>query len=508
MKKYFAYTRVSTVKQGEKGVSLQEQRYAIENYAKRNDLVIASWYEEKETAAKRGRPYFNQMIRLLKQGKADGVIIHKIDRSARNLKDWADLGELIDQGIEVHFANESLDLNTRGGRLSADIQAVIAADYIRNLREEIKKGFNGRIKQGLYPWPAPIGYVNTGGGKPKEPDPIKAPLIKRVFELYATGRYNLEGLAEEMYRLGLRNRNGKKVTINGLSIILNNPFYMGLIRLKNSGEIFPGIHQPIINKSLFDRVQAVLSGKFNGKVQRHDFLFRRLLSCQHCGYSLIGEMQKGYTYYRCHTRLCPTACIREEVIENKVIEKFSLIQFSEEELSYLKLKVAQLKEDWKTKKEAQITALSLHLNQIQERINRLTDAYIDRMIEKELFEERKTHLLMEKKSLEEKLAELRDNQRSVPDRLSKFLELAGNVYLSYKSAILEEKRDLLKIVTSNRLIDGKNIELMLTLPFQEVANRHNFSYGGAKRDRPRTVLDRLFERLYQYFTSEIKILQE
>jgi DNA invertase Pin-like site-specific DNA recombinase len=116
------------------------------------------------------------MLKLLRSGKAAGVMIHKIDRSARNMKDWAELGELIDGGIEVHFVNESLDLASRGGRLSADIQAVVAADYIRNLRDETRKGFYGRIKQGLYPLPAPIGYIDTGKGKPKELDPVRAPL--------------------------------------------------------------------------------------------------------------------------------------------------------------------------------------------------------------------------------------------------------------------------------------------------------------------------------------------
>lgn len=75
---------------------------------------------------------------------------HKIDRGARNLKDWANLGDLIDGGVEVHFAHESLDMNSRGGRLSADIQAVVAADFIRNLRQETRKGFYGRLKQGIY----------------------------------------------------------------------------------------------------------------------------------------------------------------------------------------------------------------------------------------------------------------------------------------------------------------------------------------------------------------------
>jgi len=165
VKPFFGYIRVSTAKQGQQGVSLQEQRDSILRYASRSGLEIISWFDERETAAKQGRPTFTRMMKLLRQEKARGVVLHKIDRGARNLKDWADIAALNDVGIEVHFANESLDMNSRGGRLSADIQAVVAADYIRNLREETLKGFNGRIKQGLYPLPAPLGYLDKGGGK-------------------------------------------------------------------------------------------------------------------------------------------------------------------------------------------------------------------------------------------------------------------------------------------------------------------------------------------------------
>jgi site-specific DNA recombinase len=122
MKTFFGYIRVSTARQGEHGVSLQEQRDAILRYCQLNGFAISEWFEERVTAAKRGRPIFGRMLKLLNRGKAEGIIVHKIDRSARNLRDWAELGELIDRGIEVHFANESLDLQSRGGRLSADIQ--------------------------------------------------------------------------------------------------------------------------------------------------------------------------------------------------------------------------------------------------------------------------------------------------------------------------------------------------------------------------------------------------
>lgn len=118
---FFSYIRVSTARQGQTGTSLDEQREAIRRYAERYSLTVVREYEERETAAKRGRPVFDEMLCALRAGKASGVIVHKVDRSARNLKDWADLAELIDGGIGVHFAGEGIDLNSRGGRLSADI---------------------------------------------------------------------------------------------------------------------------------------------------------------------------------------------------------------------------------------------------------------------------------------------------------------------------------------------------------------------------------------------------
>jgi DNA invertase Pin-like site-specific DNA recombinase len=500
MKRYLGYVRVSTAKQGERGVSLQEQRDAIARFAQRSGLEIVEWFEERETAAKRGRPVFNRMLKLLQHGKAEGVVIHKIDRSARNLKDWADLGELIDHGIEVHFANESLDLHSRGGRLSADIQAVVAADYVRNLREETRKGFYGRIKQGLYPLPAPLGYLDRGKGKLKELDPTRAPLVRKAFALYASGRYNLKSLREEVARLGLRNRRGGKVTLTGLSVILNNPFYIGLIRLKRTGETFSGSHQPLIAKSLFDRVQKTLRGRTNARPDRHSFVFRRLLRCGGCGYSLIGELQKGRVYYRCQTRGCPVTSIREDAVEGKVTQDFSPLQFSDKELAYLKLKIPELREQWETERESVIKALRLRVQNLQDRLNRLTDAYIDGTVERDLFERRKTALLMEQKDIEEQLAGLMANGQSVPDRLAEFLELAGSVCLQYKMALPEEKRDLLQIVTSNRGVEEKNVELTLALPFREVANRYQNSNGAPCRDVPRT-LDRMLKHLWTFFES-------
>src|ERR1700722_15794278 len=162
-KLYFAYIRVSTIKQGEHGSSLQEQRDAITNFAARQALHIDTWFEERETAAKSGRREFTRMMKALKEGQASGVIFHKIDRSARNLKDWSAIQDLADGGADVRFAQESINLGSNEGKLTGDFLAVIASHYIRNLREEVIKGLRGRLKQGLWPFRAFIGYLDQGG---------------------------------------------------------------------------------------------------------------------------------------------------------------------------------------------------------------------------------------------------------------------------------------------------------------------------------------------------------
>ena len=486
MKTYFGYIRVSTTKQGQLGVSLQEQRDAIVRYASSRGMTLSDWFEEQETAAKRGRPTFNRMLKQLRDGKASGVIIHKIDRSARNLKDWAELGEMIDAGIEVHFSNESLDLTSVSGRLSADIQAVVAAGYIRNLREETKKGLYGRLKQGLYPWQAPLGYLDQGKGKAKTLDPEKAPLVRRAFELYATASYDLKKLRKELNLLGLRNHRGGKLSINGVSKILRNPFYIGMIKVESSGQVFNGIHEPLISTALFDRVQAILDGKLNARTKKHDFLFRRFLTCKHCGRSLIGEIQKGNVYYRCHTKGCPTTSIREDVIDEQIQSDLSPIQLDDDEFAELKEALGDLEARWDDNRREMLTSLELTRSKLQERMNRLTDAFLDQVIDKEAFEERRTALIKEMREIEERMAQSGDDPVGQVDAVAKFLEQAKSLKSAYVLAKPYAKRDFLNDATSNRLVDEKSVEIQWNPPYEALANRRNLECCDHLRDRPRT----------------------
>lgn len=490
-KGYFSYVRVSTQRQGDLGTSLTEQQAAIERYAQRFNLRIIRQYEERETAAKLGRPVFLDMLKALKERKAEGLIIHKIDRSARNLKDWADLGSLIDAGIEVHFANESLDLTSRGGRLSADIQAVVAADYIRNLREETKKGIYGRLRQGLYPFPARVGYLDTGKGNPKRPDPVQAPLVRQAFELYASGQYVLNALIEKMYEAGLRNKNGKKISRNGLVCILKNPFYMGLIRIETIGELFVGIHKPIISKALFDDVQNVFAGKRVPKKNKHFFIFRRLIECKFCGNFLIAEKQKGHIYYRCQTKTCPQKTIRQELIEQRVLEVFMKLQLTGQEFHLLKMEAIKFQKEEPRRIEAERKQLVMDLAQTEDRLAKLADAYIDGIFSKDAYTAKQNQLIQKKQEIREKLGSLKDAGHEFLAEFQEFLELLKTVYLSYKLGSPNEKRELAQITFSNCSVSGKSLTIKLKRPFQTVLEREPFPVGS-----PNLATTRIFQKWY------------
>lgn len=497
-KKYFSYVRVSTQRQGQLGTSLTEQKAAIERYAQKFDLTINKYFEERETAAKLGRPVFLDMLKALKKGKANGVIIHKIDRSARNLKDWADLGNLIDSGVEVHFASESLDLNSRGGRLSADIQAVVASDYIRNLREETKKGIYGRLKQGLFPFRAVVGYIDAGKGNPKKIDKIQAPLIKKAFELYSKGNIGLIKLADLMYDKGLRNKNGKKITINGLSTILHNPFYTGIIRIRKTGEMFAGKHKPIISKVLFDQVQAVFEGKNIPKTEKHFFVFRRRVYCGKCRNFYIAEKQKGEIYYRCHTKNCTKGTVREDSIDNEVLKFLKPLELTELEYQYFKQETVKQSENGEAEYEINYRRLYLLIEQTTDRLSKLADAYVDGVFDKETYISKKNQLLFEQQELKEKLSNLKANSGAAMKKLEAFLELVNSAYLSFESGTPEKKQELVKTVFSNCEIEDKNVLVKPEYPFQLMAERQSFTSGSPYREAART-LSSLFKKLFQYF---------
>jgi hypothetical protein len=182
-------------------------------------------------------------------------------------------------------------------------------------------------------------------------------------------------------------------------------------------------------------------------------------------------LQKRFVYCRCQTVACPTKTIREDKVDESIIKALNPFQLDGEEIDYARVwaQNARLRQD--ELREMELRNLKLFLDQNLDRRMRLTDAFLDGSIDRDLFEERKVSLLFEETGLKEKSANLDEKNGGSFARLEKFLELAKTASFLYKLALPDEKRDLLKKLTSNLKVAEKNVDVELTIPAQLVANR-------------------------------------
>ena len=159
-----------------------------------------------------------------------------------------------------------------------------------------------------------------------------------------------------------------------------------------------------------------------------------------------------------------------------------------------------------------IEGVKLNLDRLKQRSDRLTDAYLDDVLDKTAFEERRSTLVMETRKVQEKLEELQSDAGAIPRKMANFLEHAKSLHSSYISAIPLEKRQLLNELTSNRSLSGKSLEITLREPYLTLANRGNLSLCGDQRDGPRTEktdqIDFLFRSLLQHFETSSTVSKD
>ncbi|WP_415404133.1 recombinase family protein [Tateyamaria sp. SN3-11] len=438
MKPCFGYIRVSTKEQAD-GASLVAQKDAITAFASQNNLIITKWFEEQETASKAGRPLFEDMRQQLLRGLAEGVVIHRIDRSSRNYTDWAHIDQLSQQGIKVFFAADGLDFESTGGRLMADIQMVLAAHYSRNLSFEVKKGLYGRIKQGHYPFKAPLGYLDNGEGQLKTIDPIKGPLVGLAFDLYCSGEYSITSLTTEMAGRGLTGWRGKPVVRRNIESMLRNPFYIGKMLICD--RLYDAAHKPLITASQFQRVKEVKAGRNTKKSTKHMMMYRSLVTCYDCHKVLTGERQKAHTYYRCHTPGCPSRSIREDRLTKQLEKRLKTLEISSDDKEHLH---EQLRIWLQNSASCALhSSMKLRIADAYSRLDRLTDLLVEGTLSKADYETRKQNTEFELAQLREEEKRHSNYTKCVSD-LDALLERACDLAKLFAEANVAERRELLK----------------------------------------------------------------
>ncbi len=299
-KKYFIYTRKSTDTEDRQVRSLADQLSELRELARKEQLEVVDTFIEKQTAKIPGRPVFAEMLERIEKGEASGILAWHPDRLARNSVDGGKVIYLVDTGkiTDLKFPTFWFDA-TPQGKFMLSIAFGQSKYYVDNLSENIKRSYRQKLKNGIWPQKAPIGYLWDKKSKSIIIDPDRAPLIRKMFEAYGSGNYTLSGLKKAMGDLGLRSHTGKELSISNYQSLLKNTLYHGLMYV--GGEFYEGKHEPIITKKLFDACQEMMTRK--SKPQHggglKPYVYRGLFKCGGCGCSITAETQKGHNYLRC-----------------------------------------------------------------------------------------------------------------------------------------------------------------------------------------------------------------
>lgn len=305
------YARVSTEKDAQLN-SLENQVSYYENFIQQNPnwTYVEGYVDEGLSAATtKKRENFHRMVEDGKAGKFDFIITKEITRFARNTLDSIQYTrELLNAGVGILFQNDAINTLDEDSELRLTIMSGIAQDELRKLSSRVKFGHAQAIKKNVVLGNSRIfGYVKDGGRLVVDED--EAPMVRELYELYATGNYSMKQIENLFWEKGYRNHNGKKIAHTTMSGMISNPKYKGYyvgnkvkvidlftkkqkflppeewVMFKDeSGEIVP----PIVGEALWDQANTVLkrrSEDVKGRqgICNHANLLTGKLFCTDCG---------------------------------------------------------------------------------------------------------------------------------------------------------------------------------------------------------------------------------
>jgi len=482
MTKYFLYARKSTDEPDRQILSIEAQITELKEFAERENLEIVETFIESQTAKIPGRPIFNEMIKRIEFGEAKGILAWHPDRLARNSIDGGQIIYLIDTGkiTALKFPTFWFD-TTPQGKFMLNIAFGQSKYYIDNLSENVKRGLRQKVRRGEQSGVAITGYLNDKANHKIIPDPERFPLVRKLFELYATGEYSLKDLRNKMTSLGLISRTGKVFTISNIQMFLRNPFYYGAFYF--NGELHQGSHKPAITKKLFDKCQEVMAQKAHKtKRGQKEYVFRSLLKCGECGCSITSETQKGHNYYRCTKKkqTCSQKYIREELLAEQIS---SIIQKVSLPSAWTKKMIAELDKEKEENVQAEMTFAQNLRSQIlkhEETLDKLLDLQLSETISTKEYAAKKQKILNQKIEISEKLKDFERKGNRWLELCKNFILTANQAQIAALRGNFSEKKNFLKKIGSNPLLRERLVFIEYKNPWKLLEN----SFAEARGEAP------------------------
>lgn len=474
---YFLYVRKSTEEEDRQVLSIESQLHELRAYAQREGLSVIEEFVEAKTAKQPGRPIFNFMLEQIEADKATGLLAWHPDRLARNSVDGGRIIYLVDIGklADLRFPTYRFD-NSAQGKFMLSIMFGQSKYYVDNLAENVRRGLREKLRRGEWPGWAPLGYAHDYKRRIVIPDPDKAVLVRKLFEVYATGDYSLEELHREVGRWGLTGKAGKPVRKSVLASLLRNPFYYGVMVWR--GEHYEASHPPLITKVLFDRVQRVLAQRskpmMRGKIT---YPFIGLMRCGECGAMITAERQKGHVYYRCTKKVhpCSQRFLREEALLAQIGTTISKVAVDMETRDKVLNRWENQVSEASNASLSRSRQIAQRLQACDEQMERLLDLYVAREIIAEEYQRKKAKLLNEKQELKEALGEIERGGGGWLEPAKAFLTTCHDASSVAWQENPAAAKQFLRTVGSNFALNNRTLCVAYNSPFSLVVQREGWT---------------------------------
>lgn len=471
------YTRVSTTEQTD-GTSLEDQEVLCLECARRHNMTVVKIFKEDKTAMKPNkRPMFDEMMKMVENGDIDAIICAYADRLSRNDLESGKVMHYIEKyDIALLLAVDNLIMQnpiSPNDFLVFKMQMVFSTYRVLLDRERCRAGIKAKSLSGFRCTKAPYGYVNAPHKDMAVAKKNEAEFVQKAFELFATEKYSVVELSEELFAQGYRYRlqESGKIPKQSLLSMLKNPFYTGYYTVKQTGDFVRGNHSAIINDDVFEKVQEILKTKPKAP-RKHNLLFSRLLTCDACGHYLVGDVKekkngKRYVYYRCTNPNCESGyAVTETLLFDKVISYFSQIHLNlipkeivkkvvKEELKDEVQKLSKLKKAVSYKSAAKV---------------RFDDYIMVNNIEDEDFiKAGYAKIENEYANLDVEIAQQEQRLKMLKEKISHTLDLPLSAV--FESCKAETKRQIIELTTNLFKMTAKGLKITFYSAFRKIRQR-------------------------------------
>ena len=450
-------------------------------------VVIEEFVDRGESARSKDRPELQRLLQYVRDNPVSYVIVHKLDRLARNRFDDVTIGvELKACGVQLVSVMENID-ETPSGILLHGIMSSVAEFYSRNLSTEVVKGSKKKAQAGGTNNRAPIGYLNVQTPSARKPirtvevDPVRGPIMAWAFEAYATGDWTLRQLLEEVTDRGLDSKPGPKTPSKPLALshlhrLLRHPYYMGMVRYK--GAIYPGKHEPLVSPETWQKVQDLLAANNTAgeRKREHPHYLKGTVFCGTCGSRLVVSHAKNrhgtiYEYFICLGRQqkrtgCTQQAIRIDDTEVAVARTYADIRLTPKQADqvrdYVLDEMLALGEASEREREVQ----TRRIRKLDSQRMKLLEAHYADAIPLDLFKTEQARITTAINAARARLETLKNDFEAAQANLQKALSLVQDCEAAYLEAPERLRRQFNQAFFKRLLIDDDfNVTPELAEPF-------------------------------------------